>query len=185
MIAYVALAVSFVGAIIAIVTLRLNYRQRLRQFEQMYVERYWNIIDRCSLAAVSTKSSNVTPSEDDQKAIRSYIQLCEEELMVRHEGWISDGTYKIWADSTCTMMKLPMFAKVWDQAPEDSIFPHEYLTKLLSQGKVYDPCEMNRFLRWLHVLTEIPLPGRWGGHVDATTVTAAKPLDKPDTHEQS
>jgi hypothetical protein len=182
-IAYVALAVSFAGATIAIVTLRLNYRQRLRQFEQMYVERYWHIIDRCSLAAMSTKSSDTDLSEEDQKAIRAYIRLCEEELMVRREGWISDVTYKIWAESTCTMMKLPMFAKVWNQVPEDSIFPHEYLTELLSRGKGYDPCKMNRFVRWLHVLTEIPLRG--SEHVDSTTATAAKPLDRPDTRERS
>ena len=155
MIAYVALVVSFAGAMIAIVTLRLNYRQRLRQFEQMYVQRYWSIIDRCSLAVMDKRQQAGSLTEDDQKAIRAYIRLCEEELMVRAEGWISDATFKIWASSTRTMMGLPMFALVWDQLPEDSIFPHEHLTKMLTQDAAYDPCPMNRFVRWLHVLTEI------------------------------
>jgi hypothetical protein len=178
MIAYIALVVSFAGAIIAMTALRLNYRQRLRQFEQMYVERYWNIIDRCSLTAVSTKSSTKDPSEDDQKAIRAYMRLCEEELMVRHEGWVSDATYKIWAESTCKMMTLPMFVKVWGEIREDSIFPYEYLTKLISQSKDYDPCEMNKFIRWLHVLTEISLSARSGSHVNANAAIASKPLNR-------
>jgi len=156
MIAYIALIVSFAGAVIAIVTLRLNYRQRLRQFEQMYVQRYWSIIDCCSLEAMNTKSSVKKPSKDDQKAIRAYIRLCEEELMVRAEGWISDATYRIWADATCITMDLPMFALVWKQVQEDSIFEHKHLTELLrNQTPIYDPCPMTRFTRWLHVLTEI------------------------------
>jgi hypothetical protein len=154
MIAYIALTVSFIGAIIAMVTLRLNYRQRLRQFEQMYVQRYWSIIDHCSIEATK-KSSTESPSENDQKSIRAYIRLCEEELMVRAQGWISDATYKIWASSTRIMMKLPMFTQVWDQVREDNIFPYEYLTILLSQDEFYDPCKMNYFIRWLHVLTAI------------------------------
>jgi len=75
----------------------------------MYVQRYWTIIDRFSLEAASKDRPDAKPDESDQKAIRAYIRLCEDELEMRAEGWISDSTYKIWASSICMQLRLPMF----------------------------------------------------------------------------
>jgi hypothetical protein len=42
--------------------------------------------------------SNPPVSPYDEKAIRSYFFLCEDELEMRASGYISDNTYKIWTD---------------------------------------------------------------------------------------
>ena len=86
---------SFVVAIIGVVgllfSLRQAYRARLRQFEEKYVERYWSILDSLSLAALSI--SDQLPDHDDEVTIRKYIFLCEDELQMRKNGYISDETY--------------------------------------------------------------------------------------------
>jgi hypothetical protein len=49
----IALIVTAIGVVGVVLGLRQNYRERLRQFEAMYVERYWMILDR---AYQSTRS---------------------------------------------------------------------------------------------------------------------------------
>src|ERR1700677_3846705 len=82
LIADIALIVTAIGVVGVVLGLRQNYRERLRQFESMYVERYWMILDRLSLDALSGLCPDII-TEDDNKAIRSYILLCEDELEMR------------------------------------------------------------------------------------------------------
>ena len=141
----------------AVVALRQNYRQRLRQFEEMYVQRYWTIIDRFPLDAVSKDRHDAQPGESDQKAIRAYIRLCEDELEMRAEGWIGDSTYKIWASSICMQLRLPMFARVWQDVRKESTFPYAHMGQLLSScdAELYDPCQMRLWRRWFRGLAGI------------------------------
>ena len=154
MVAYIALIITGVGVIGALIALRQNYRQRLRQFEEMYVQRYWAISDRLSLATMSSNAPGGQVDESDEKAIRAYIRLCEDEMEVRAEGWISDTTYAIWARAICIQMKMPGFAQVWQRVREESIFPYTHLERLLNscEGKLYDPCQMRIWHRRLHGL---------------------------------
>jgi hypothetical protein len=156
MTADIALFITAAGLIGALFGLRQNYRQRMRQFEEMYVQRYWTIIDRCSLAAMSSNPQSQL-TESDEKAIRAYIRLCEDELEVRAEGWISDNAYRIWALSIRMLMKLPMFVQVWQRVNKQSVFPYQHLGKLLTadDDAMYDPCPMGFLRRWLHGLAGI------------------------------
>lgn len=43
MVADIALIVTAIGVLGVVLGLRQNYRERLRQFETRYVERYWSI----------------------------------------------------------------------------------------------------------------------------------------------
>lgn len=51
MIGDVASIAAAIGVLSALVGLRQVYRGRQRQFEMMYVKRYWSILDRLSLDA--------------------------------------------------------------------------------------------------------------------------------------
>jgi hypothetical protein len=114
MIADIALCVTAAGVIAAVFGLRQSYRERLRQFEAMYVQRYWSIIDRLSLGALASATA-AHPDDGDEKAIRAYLLLCEDELEMRARGYIADGTYWIWADGIRGQLRQPMFEGVWKE----------------------------------------------------------------------
>jgi hypothetical protein len=48
--------VTAIGVLGVVLGLRQNYRERLRQFETRYVERYWSILDKLSIDALSGSS---------------------------------------------------------------------------------------------------------------------------------
>jgi hypothetical protein len=130
---------SFVVAIIGVAgllfSLRQAYRARLRQFEEKYVERYWSILDSLSLAALSI--SDQLPDHDDEVTIRKYIFLCEDELQMRKNGYISDETYYEWADGMLDQLEQPMFKQVWDRIQDKAnkhksgVFAYANLSNLL------------------------------------------------------
>lgn len=136
MLSVLSFFVAVVGVIGALFSLRQSYRARLRQFEEKYVQRYWAILDALSLAALSL--SELPPGPDDEKVIRRYILLCEDELQVRNAGYISDATYTEWADGMIGQLKQPMFAHVWEKIHEEAMrpnrgaFPYENLRNLLA-----------------------------------------------------
>jgi len=69
----IALIVTAVGVLGVVFGLRQGYRERLRQFEEKYVERYWKILDELSLEAVRGPFSDEV-GRSDEKAVRSYIR---------------------------------------------------------------------------------------------------------------
>ena len=70
-------------------------------------------------------------------AIRKYIFLCEDELQMRKNGYISDATYYEWADGMLEQFNQPMFREVWDRIQSEiaqharGAFPYENLSTLL------------------------------------------------------
>lgn len=130
-----SLVVAIIGVVGLLFSLRQAYRARLRQFEEKYVERYWSILDSLSLAALII--SDQLPDHDDEKTIRKYIFLCEDELQMRKNGYISDETYYEWSDGMLDQLKQPMFKEVWDRIQDEAnqhkrgVFAYENLRNLL------------------------------------------------------
>jgi hypothetical protein len=148
----IALIVTALGVLGVMVGLRQSYRERLRQFESMYVERYWKILDQLSLEAVKA-SPGAEAGRDDEKAIRNYILLCEDELEMRRNGYISDTTYRVWADGMRDQLKQPMFEKIWveviKEVKDHRTFPYAHLTQLLNatNSDTGDPLTMSPLRR--------------------------------------
>lgn len=170
MLSILSFVVAVAGVIGALFSLRQSYRARLRQFEEKYVQRYWAILDALSLAALSL--SGLPPGPDDEKVIRQYILLCEDELQVRKAGYISDATYTEWADGMIGQLRQPMFAQVWEKIQEEAkrphrgAFPYENLQNLLAvtaeentpHGKLpkrADPLKMHGVVRFIRGLKGI------------------------------
>ena len=154
MVSEIALVVTALGVLGAVYGLRQSYRERLRQFEAMYVNRYWSLLDRLSLDALSGADPKaISPS--DQKVIRSYLFLCEDELEMRERGYIADSTFHIWAGGICEQLNQPMFRKTWNEVSSEPTFPYEHLTRLLDEGSEYDPCAMPKWRRRLRGLAGI------------------------------
>lgn len=154
MITDIALVVTAVGVLAAVFGLRQSNRERLRQFEAMYVQRYWSILDQLSLDALNNSSSD-SIDDGDRKAIRAYFFLCEDELEMRGRGYIADSTYEIWAKATVAQLKQPMFQAVWEQVVKEATFPYEHLKDLLSEPESYDPLTAGFLRRWLRGLAGI------------------------------
>lgn len=152
MVSDIALFFTALGLVGVMAGLRQSFRERLRQFESLYVQRYWKILDQLSLEAVKA-----SPAEDagrqDEKAIRNYILLCEDELQMRQNGYISDSTYAVWADGMRDQLEQPMFKNIWAQVKEETkehhAFPYENLIKLLSEptSEAGDPLTMSPLRR--------------------------------------
>jgi hypothetical protein len=140
--------------------LRQSYRERLRQFEERYVERYWKILDELSLEAVRGPFSGEV-GRSDEKAIRSYVALCEDELEMRHYGYIADSTYELWAEGARSQLRQRPFEIVWTEIKREtgpkSASKYEYLRVLMrldtvQAGDQNDPLKMKGFQRTLRGL---------------------------------
>jgi hypothetical protein len=154
MLADIALIVTAAGVVAAVFSLRQSNRERLRQFEAMYVQRYWSILDQLSLDALSG-SAKEAPNDADLKGIRAYLFLCEDEFEMRARGYIADTTYKIWAEAAWAQLQQPAFQAVWEQVMEEPTFPYEHLKALCSQSGSYDPLTARFAWRWLRGLAGV------------------------------
>jgi hypothetical protein len=152
-IANIALIVTAVGVLAAVFGLRQSNRERLRQFEAMYVQRYWSILDQLSLNALGSFALD-SIGDDDRKAIRAYLFLCEDELEIRGRGYIADSTYRIWSEAARAQLEQPMFKAVWEQVAKEATFPYQHLKALLSEPS-YDPLTAGFLRRWLRGLAGI------------------------------
>jgi hypothetical protein len=147
----VALIVTAIGVLGVVVGLWQSNRQRLHQFEELYVQRYWTLLDRFSLNILKGSSADQITADED-RAIRSYFFLCEDELEMRAKGSISDSTYATWVSAIRQQLDQPMFGDVSSRISKEDVFPYEYISQLLDKGKDYDPCRMSLLRRWLRGL---------------------------------
>ncbi|MEO8262345.1 MAG: hypothetical protein ABI566_07220 [Pseudolysinimonas sp.] len=88
-------AATALAIVIGAWQLLFHSRQMHRDFESLYVERYWQIMDRRSNDWILKGKTK----PEDETIIRQYLQLCEDEIDLRELGRVSDGTWKFWADA--------------------------------------------------------------------------------------
>jgi hypothetical protein len=140
-----ATLITAVGVLLGVLTLRGSQKQRMRQFESFYVDRYWLLMDQLSLeAARGRKLPDVR--EDDEKVVRSYIRLCEDECELRHDAWIGDATWKIWSDGMRAQFKHWPFAPVWELVCQEDEQQYEYLRGVLrNDERALTPARWRRF----------------------------------------
>lgn len=136
MITDVSLVVTAVGVLGAWFSLRQSYHDRLHQLESRYVDRYWKITEQLTLDALratrQTPDHEVNVNPEDEKAIRSYIILCEDEIEQRANGYITDTTYSEWIEGIHQQFSNnPMFSKVWGDTKSELTFPYVYMEQLL------------------------------------------------------
>jgi len=156
----IALIVTAIGVFGVLMGLRQSYRERLRQFESRYVERYWRILDELSLEAVKSSFSGQI-LDSDEHAIRRYISLSEDELEMRHYGYIGDNTYEQWGEGILNQLKQGRFKFVWEQIQHESKAKnapkYTYVNTLMNAKEVKagdsdDPLRMETWQRMLRGL---------------------------------
>ncbi len=110
-------AITTLGALCAAVgQLYLLGKQRRRDFEDLFVQRYWAIMDRLTIEAIECKppkDRKVMP--EDRRVIISYLRLCEDELDLRAQNWVSADTWRIWHTGIASQLKRWPFDEVWKE----------------------------------------------------------------------
>ena len=57
---------------------------------------------------------------DDEKVIRAYIRLCEDQLEPRKAGWVSDSSWTIWAEGMRLQFQRWAYDKVWQKVNHEA-----------------------------------------------------------------
>ncbi|MDN5896920.1 MAG: hypothetical protein L0H93_23220 [Nocardioides sp.] len=131
----VGLVVSLVTAgsiIFAAIQIVAQTRQMHREFEALYVQRYWSLMDQHSVGF----RRGMKPNKTDQLVLVQYLQLCEDEIDLRRLGRVTDDTWRYWEQSIrAQAMESAYRGALRGSARSD--FPS--LKKLLSSPNGYDP----------------------------------------------
>ncbi|OFU57155.1 hypothetical protein [Corynebacterium sp. HMSC11E11] len=103
-------AAIVVTAILGFYALRSSLYIRRREFEDIYVQRYWEINDRLPVEVrlklmVQESHPFDVADEGTRRAIWDYLMLCEDEIDLRAHGQVTDETWSIWSDSITGSMK--------------------------------------------------------------------------------
>ncbi|WP_018773950.1 hypothetical protein [Arthrobacter sp. 131MFCol6.1] len=114
-----------------------------RDFENLYVQRYWNLMDRFD-GNPWTASSIDDLVDSDRSRVSAYLQLCEDELDLRRNGFISTKTWGIWVDGMKSQCARPAYKEALN-----SMEPGELpaLRDFIDNGNE-DPLSMNWFRKW-------------------------------------
>ncbi|UOQ88049.1 hypothetical protein MUN74_12175 [Agromyces endophyticus] len=109
--------VVIVGGIFAVFQLWLMTRQGHRQFEHLYSQRYWAIMDRLSVEAQLGTRGPWHRRRSEQEALFAYVQLCEDEADMYEQGRVTRATWTIWKSGIDSMLSSPRVAHIIDSAP--------------------------------------------------------------------
>lgn len=89
-------------------------QSRVRDFETSYVHRYWALRDQLGEFALPPELRSTTaPTPAQVAAMYSYIELCEDELDLRYEGWISDKTWALWRSGIVAAVSAEPYRTLW------------------------------------------------------------------------
>lgn len=119
---WVALVVQIVTAV-AIVFAVLQFvggrTQRHREFENLYVKRYWELLDTMSFKLYVNQPMRRL-SAGDKRVVHAYLRLCEDELDLRTQGFITDRTWAIWSEGMRAQLRSgPYYSELQKLGPGD------------------------------------------------------------------
>lgn len=156
-----ASALTALAVIFAALQVVLHNRQTHRDFESLYLQRFWSISDKQNEALEASTSSREASTDS---ANHAYLELSNDQISLRELGRITDGTWRFWEEAIhekCTsppylgMIKIDArrATEVTDSsAPEEPRVQYRHLHALLDHHKVengnkherknpYDPLE--------------------------------------------
>lgn len=146
----IASVVTAVGVIFAGISLRGSQLQRNRQFEALYIQRYWSLIDRLSPKAALQGVCSVT----DRHTATLYLQLCEDQIEMYMRGWVTHRTFHEWSEGMRASLQAQPIKGVWrdiqshTKHPDGLELPYAYLRQFNRPGGL-PKREVGPLRRWL------------------------------------
>ena len=125
-------ALTFLAIGVAAIQLIFHSRQMHREFESLYISRYWELMDRRSTSFAVDR----VPTEADRPVMRAYLQLSEDEIDIRKLGRVTDNTWKFWSTAILDQCAAPGYRDELAAAPAEEYPNVRTLTE--TQGRV-DP----------------------------------------------
>ncbi|MEU8886704.1 hypothetical protein [Streptomyces sp. NPDC048442] len=136
--------ITLVGAMLAlaafVVGLAGTARDRVRQTEDFYLKRYWDLLAQLPMDGLPTSGGA------GRRAIRQYIDLCEDELTLRERGQVSWATWQDWREGMVDGFSPGPVRDEWSALAARTAFGHRHLRQLIGDER-YDPCEKNWWVR--------------------------------------
>ena len=87
----IGVSAAVIGVFAAVLQLRELSNQRRRDFENLFVQRYWKIMDDLSLEAIEcTTPDGGAVSAKDKKAVIAFLMWSEDELELRWQWTIGE-----------------------------------------------------------------------------------------------
>ncbi len=146
MIETIAAVVAAVGVVFAGVAVHGVQRRRARQFEGLYVQRYWDLMDRLSLRALRACPYD-SACDEDKRTVEQYLRLCEDQLEMRALGAITVDTHSVWVDGIVTSLAREPFRGAWSDVRKRRAGEFEYL-RAMGENRDYDPLTCGWIRRW-------------------------------------
>ncbi|WP_327257212.1 hypothetical protein [Streptomyces sp. NBC_01244] len=151
--AFAASVTALVALLGALTALHRTRRQRQREFEDVCVKRYWELLDRLSLPTLRGLASGRRISDSDRHTVRLYFRLSEDEADLREQGWVSNATWQEWRGSIRSQLHRRPYERLWTEALEDARDGRDYEFRHLHNlgglnGDRYDPWPP-WYRRWL------------------------------------
>lgn len=97
-----ATVVTGVAVVFALVQFFQTRKQRCRDADQWYVDRYWFLQDQKS---AKWQMNGTLRSVVPLRVLHAELRLCEDELDARANGWVTNGSWAIWSPSILAFSK--------------------------------------------------------------------------------
>ena len=142
--AYVSVAAVLAVVFAAIQVMYLN-RQIHRELESLYLQRYWDLMDRRS----ARFGLGGGPNRADKVVIHAYLQLSNDQLGLRSVGRVTNHTWSFWARDITSQCRMSAYA---DQLRLSALDDYPRVRALLLNGEAYDPLSRGSLWRVFHGL---------------------------------
>lgn len=117
---WITLGVTIPGVVVAFLSVRASLYIRRRQFEDIYIQRYWQLNERIPPELrVQLRTPPPEPTLEDLdpgqlRVLWDYLLLCEDEIDLRATGQVTDETWAIWRDSILFNMRRWPFRQMFE-----------------------------------------------------------------------
>lgn len=114
----VSFAVTAGGVLLGVVGLGQARQARMREFESFYTKRYWQLFDGLSRGAREAGDAT-TLTEADKDTMHAYLHLCEDEVDLRSQGWITTVTWQFWSRGIRFQTQRPAYVERMQTVPDE------------------------------------------------------------------
>jgi hypothetical protein len=101
----------FIGAIQLLITKKINQTQ----FEDDLIDHYREIIKKIPVEALLGRELTPDEAKKTQDGVYFYIDLSNDQVILRQNGRISRATWTIWCDGIKSNLSRAAFRKAWEE----------------------------------------------------------------------
>lgn len=144
-------ALSLATLAFVLVQVVSHSRQMHHDFEAMYLQRFWSIMERTSMHV----DFGVSPrwlARRDRRVIKDYLELSNDQVALRRLGRITDDTWRMWAPDIVAFTSQRAVALTLRRSSPLAYVDLRALLDNATTDSAWDPCSMGAARRWIRGL---------------------------------